>query len=223
MAARTRRCIYCGGQAESKDHVPPRCLLERPYSPNLATVPACTRCNRSFAIDEEYFIVVLASIGTTPSLTARVADGGSVDRALSRSPALDARVSQSLLPVSGRVVLQPEYARLQRVVQKIAVGLFYLRYGKHLHIRCVDGVGLHPFNIEDQRPPHLFPLLFTERFRPKRWTHLQRRTFSYGVSWSFIKRCLGSAGSRIRTAFVVPCSTRNFCSKPSPLRLPIEG
>ena len=38
-------CIYCGGPAETRDHVPSRCLLERPYPENLPAVGCCKECN----------------------------------------------------------------------------------------------------------------------------------------------------------------------------------
>ena len=38
----------------------PRCLLEKPYPPNLLTIPSCCECNTGFKQDEEYFLAVMA-------------------------------------------------------------------------------------------------------------------------------------------------------------------
>jgi hypothetical protein len=54
-------CAYCGEQRKlTKDHVPPKLLLEHPYPPNLWTVPACADCNASFKADDEYSRAILA-------------------------------------------------------------------------------------------------------------------------------------------------------------------
>ena len=48
-------CIHCGAPAETRDHVPSRCLLERPYPENLPAVSyhkssAFRHCNFHAAI-----------------------------------------------------------------------------------------------------------------------------------------------------------------------------
>jgi hypothetical protein len=53
-------CIYCQTEpATTRDHAPPKCLFGRPLPENLITVPCCSRCNASFAKDDEYFRAVL--------------------------------------------------------------------------------------------------------------------------------------------------------------------
>jgi hypothetical protein len=89
--------LYCGSQADSKDHVPPKLLLERPFPPNLYTVPSCHSCNTGFAKDEEYFLVAMSQTGFVKSLSSKVSEGGIVDRALSHSPKLDDRINQALI------------------------------------------------------------------------------------------------------------------------------
>lgn len=49
------RCIYCGKPATEPDHVPPRCLFPPNHRSGLIAVPSCTRCNRGFSKDDEYF------------------------------------------------------------------------------------------------------------------------------------------------------------------------
>jgi len=57
-------CIYCcQNQADTRDHVPPKCLLRTPYPSDIWTVPACHHCNKSFSMDEEYFrLIVIGKI-----------------------------------------------------------------------------------------------------------------------------------------------------------------
>ena len=92
-------CVYCGEPATTKDHVPPRCLLEKPYPTNLRTVPCCSRCNSKFSLDEQYFLILLSQIGASPTLAAKVESGGAIDRALSRRPAW--HICAALQKVSG--------------------------------------------------------------------------------------------------------------------------
>ena len=53
-------CVYCGRIGPlTDDHVPPRSFFPDPPPPQLITVPSCARCNRSFAIDDDYVRLVL--------------------------------------------------------------------------------------------------------------------------------------------------------------------
>jgi hypothetical protein len=44
-------CAYCGARPESRDHVPSRVLLDKPYPENLPVVEACFKCNGEFSAD----------------------------------------------------------------------------------------------------------------------------------------------------------------------------
>jgi hypothetical protein len=83
-----RPCIYCGRVTDpTDDHVPPKLLLERPYPPNLLTVPACLRCNRGFARDDEY---LRTTVSLHPGASATSAGRLALDstlRALARPDA----------------------------------------------------------------------------------------------------------------------------------------
>lgn len=173
-------CVYCGRAADTKEHCPPRLLLEREYPRNLRTLRACRKCNESYSSDEQYFLAILAQISTNPTLTAKIEQGGSIDRALVNSPGLEQRISRSLsVDVDGRVVLQPEMDRLHRVIQKIAAGLYALKYGKAIAIDRIIPIGAFPCEGGLNPPMPIVAITYTERFRPKRWTHVQKGVFSY--------------------------------------------
>lgn len=173
-------CTYCAQSADGRDHVPPRCLLERPYPPNLPTVPACDACNQGYSLDEEYFLTVLAQVGVSEDLAAKVEPGGRVDRALRRSAGLENRIRESLaLTEEGLVAIEPEVGRLRRVVRKIAAGLYALRYGQRAHPSSIPKAGIVHLESEPARTAQLLLATHTERFQPKRWSHVQRGVFSY--------------------------------------------
>ncbi|MFJ9501553.1 hypothetical protein [Brevibacillus centrosporus] len=45
-------CIYCGEKANTREHVPSKVFLVKPYPDFLGIVPACFKCNNSFSSDE---------------------------------------------------------------------------------------------------------------------------------------------------------------------------
>ena len=62
-------CIHCSralGTDRTKDHVPSKCLLLRPFPTNLPVIPVCKECNASFRKDEAY---TAAAIGVALSGT----------------------------------------------------------------------------------------------------------------------------------------------------------
>ncbi len=174
-------CIYCGKQATTRDHVPPRSFLERPFPANLATVPSCEQCNNSHSGDEQYFLVLLGQIGASRTISAKVDTEGVIDRTLKRAPLLDERILRALEVdgESGRVLIRPETERVRRIIAKIARGLFVLRYGRVPAISSVGPVDAFPSSVDNQRPLPYVVAVFNERFRAKRWQHVQRDVFSY--------------------------------------------
>ncbi len=175
-------CIYCGEHAGTRDHVPPRFLLERPFPPNLRTVPSCMRCNNGASRDEQYLLALIAHVATAPKLVAKLEPGGSIDVALTRSPALEKRLLAAIGvdEKTGTTYIRPETIRVNKVVKKIAVGLFALRYGRAPASDAATLVGLYPYDENrNQLPVHYFVATFTERFKTKRWRSVQNGVFSY--------------------------------------------
>jgi hypothetical protein len=55
-------CVYCGETADTREHVPSRVFLEKPFPENLPIVPACYTCNNSFSGDELFLSILLERI-----------------------------------------------------------------------------------------------------------------------------------------------------------------
>ena len=172
-------CVYCGARATSRDHVPPRFLLEKLLPPDLLTVRSCSDCNQSFSDDEQYLQVVIAQIGHEPQLTAKVEERGVVDRALERAPLLEQRILDSLeVGPDGRVWLVPERERILRVLRKIAYGLFVSRYGKRARIGAFSALAV--YGRGEQIPQSIAAAChYWPGTRRKRWTIVQKGVFSY--------------------------------------------
>lgn len=114
-------CIYCGGSADTRDHVPSRILLDPPYPENLPVVSACKNCNQGFSKDEQYLVCLLESVlagSTEPEKIKRPP----VARAMKRSLALRSRIEASKTIINGRIVFSPEEDRVKNVMLKLARG-----------------------------------------------------------------------------------------------------
>ena len=135
-------CIQCGawiGEVDtSKDHVPSKVLLRRPYPENLPVVAICTTCNNGFSADEEYLSLFLRCVlvgSTDPDRHTNK----EVTRALRRHEKLRARIERSKTEhqtIGGetRCVWQPETERVNRVVVKNARGHAFYEYGEPMLI-----------------------------------------------------------------------------------------
>lgn len=114
-------CIYCGGAAETRDHVPSKCLLDQPYPENLPVVGCCEKCNQEFSRDEQYLVCLLESVlcgSTDPEKISRP----SVTRMMENVPALRKRIENSKTENNGQIAFLPEWERINNVMLKLARG-----------------------------------------------------------------------------------------------------
>ena len=129
-------CAYCGGAAGgSRDHVPSKGLLRRPYPPNLPVIAACPTCNNQFSADEEYLRLFLRCVlvGSTDPNHHAEAD---VARGLCRHTRLRERIAWSKVQQrnlfgGSECRWLPEITRINRVVLKNARGHVCYEYGAH--------------------------------------------------------------------------------------------
>ncbi len=116
------RCVYCGtGSIETRDHVPSRVLLDRPYPDNLPVVPACDACNQSFSRHEQYVACLLESVvaGTSePNVIGR----NNISRILRENVPLRERLERARFERDGWVIHEIEVDRVRTVLVKLARG-----------------------------------------------------------------------------------------------------
>ncbi len=175
-------CCYCGKNSESRDHIPSKNLLEKPFPDNLLTVPSCIKCNQSFSLDEEYFLNVLVEISNNPTLIAKKEPNGNVYKARKRSKKLNDRIENSLIQLEdGKIYFRMEENRIKKVIEKNALGLYFHKYHKLANLNKFNCTGFYPFSVEETRPAEIFMLTYSEKFRAKRWTTIQENVFSYIV------------------------------------------
>lgn len=128
-------CLQCGGLAtgsdRTRDHVPSKALLLKPYPDNLPTVATCADCNAGFSKDEEYVAALLGVVHAGSTDPVKVADPAA-KRILKRNPALRERIERGRVPPLGEEPLQwrVEWDRIAKVVVKNARG--------HLLFECAE-------------------------------------------------------------------------------------
>jgi hypothetical protein len=136
------RCVLCGvNAATSREHVPAESFFERPYPPNLITVPACAPCNQGSHLDDDYFLAFLVSRDLPGGAAVLDSVRDRVYRGLRRPdrPGLHIRLLEaSTLVRSGigtehqRLTAEsrPEGERILREVRKQVRGLAYHLTGR---------------------------------------------------------------------------------------------
>ena len=133
-------CIHCSlslnSHNRSKDHVPSKCLLTRPFPDNLLKVSICKTCNASFSLDEEYFSSFLEAVLTgsvdsdpnpVPSTAASVKGSFGLRKRISQT-----RREQPLLFGGTEVTWIPELNRIHSVIVKNARGHVFFELGEPL-------------------------------------------------------------------------------------------
>ena len=111
-------CVYCGGDADTREHCPPKSFLKEPYPNNLKLLPACGKCNNSFSQAEEKFKLLMDNLENHIDDERTVAD-------------MQLLVTRHILP---------EYVRL--VLYKVAIGhavyMLSTGFGEDYSINDVD-------------------------------------------------------------------------------------
>lgn len=116
-------CFNCGALSETKDHCPPKVFLDRPYANDIIQVPSCTNCNSTASLDEQYLacLIEVTICGTTdPRKLLR----HKISKTLEHAPALKQRLDEAAIVIDGIYTLQPEFERVNRIIGKIAKGLW---------------------------------------------------------------------------------------------------
>ncbi len=115
------QCAYCGEFPNTRDHVPSKILLEKPYPENLPVVPSCLKCNNGFSLDEEYFACTIECLihGTTDvdKLSRK-----NIVKILKRKTKLKKRLDDSFFIENGKTFFKIEVKRIENVILKLAYG-----------------------------------------------------------------------------------------------------
>lgn len=114
-------CAYCGGLAETEDHVPSRCFLDQPYPQGMPVVPCCHNCNHEFSKDEEYVSCLIDCMKYNTVVPDEV-PREKTRRTLLHSPKLQERIASQKREFGGVTVFDVEKERFEKVIRKLAYG-----------------------------------------------------------------------------------------------------
>jgi hypothetical protein len=165
-------CVYCGGPADTRDHIPSRVLLDEPFPDNLPVADCCEICNTRFSLDEQYlacFIDGVIAGSTLPSKVGRP----KVSRILSENPALASRICRTKAEGLGeQKVWESAIDRVKNVILKLARGhvayeLSLLQTDEPLCIRCTPIIAMTDYDVEHFLNPQETPF----------WPEIGSRTF----------------------------------------------
>ena len=94
-------CIYCGQEANTRDHVPPKCLFAKPRPP-MITVPACLACNKSYEKDDVLLAIATWGEAYIEHPQAMRVWQESLGPLLRRSPRFSAMLASNIMPGTTR-------------------------------------------------------------------------------------------------------------------------
>lgn len=113
-------CVYCGKPANTREHVPSKAFLSRPYPEDLSTIPACFDCNNGFSADEKYvscFLDVLKA-AVYPDYTCRI----ETMQRLETDKELQQLINKQINKSDGKINYNLDEKRLCRILIKLAKG-----------------------------------------------------------------------------------------------------
>lgn len=148
MESEKRLCAICGTrEATTLDHLPPRSIFPKPRPGNLITVPACFACNHGASNDDEKFRVFLSiQVGPDQPDTKKLWKEHALktlrkNRKLHRiilkgMRHMEFRTEAGLYVGHRTVFLWPANVH-NKVIERVARGLYYHHYGEILGDRVV--------------------------------------------------------------------------------------
>lgn len=177
----------------NKDHVPSKCLLQKPYPLNLPTLKICSKCNEGFSSHEEYFLAFLGSVSKNMHL------GNSSLNVFDSNNRLSDLLLESLKvkPGSSEIEVKLNKESINLVLEKNARGHFHFETGeviysnpKHIQMTPVNSFNKEALcNFESVIVSELFPeigsRLFTRTVTGKDmsegWIIVQESQYRYAI------------------------------------------
>lgn len=147
-------CFHCGSEANTRDHAPPKVLLDEPYPSEMIVVPSCYDCNNSASLDESWLACLIDCVVTGEVEAARMSRP-IVAKMLAHSPALASSLAAIRSINESGTTFHPDMDRVRRIVTKIARA--HAAYELHEHfeheptavnvfpLRLLSGEDLHDF------------------------------------------------------------------------------
>ena len=129
------KCFLCDSKSTSVEHVPARSFFPKNKRFNLITVPSCEKHNLDTSLDDEYIRDVIAMAKGTNSIAVNHFRDKGI-KSLQKSPALANLIAKNPKYLNfikdneetKNLTYQVERPRFDRVLKKIAYGLYFHKY-----------------------------------------------------------------------------------------------
>ena len=117
------KCVYCGRESDTADHVPSKIFIDEPFPENMPVVPACKVCNLGFSLDEQYLscLIDYAKNGAVSPEDSQLRE--KVRNTLKHTPKLAISiVEQRILNANGVISFRFNKERVEKIILKLAKG-----------------------------------------------------------------------------------------------------
>jgi len=183
-------CVYCGGTPNTRDHVPPKALLDEPYPENLPVVSSCRSCNEGASLDEEYVSCLLEIVACRSALLEDL-ERLRIATKLKDKPFLAKRLVDDIDTAGGALTVTVKSPRVNRVIGKIARGLWGYETGEVTDGALVD-IRLAPVAWLDSVGYKTFHALAPVDLLPEVGSRMMTRVMSgvtnvVGNSWEYVQ------------------------------------
>ena len=141
-------CIYCGAEADTREHCPSKVFLRKPYPDNLYILPACKSCNNSFSDDELYAEIYIDALkhlsGYSPNISCE-----NQERIYKNTAFYDAQKDYVHFLETNKLPLND---KLLNILTKLSIGhlIYELSFGYAVDNKLIKPVSLRyytSFNI----------------------------------------------------------------------------
>lgn len=147
-------CAYCRGETGTRDHVPSKVFLDKPYPENLPLVFACYDCNQSFSLDEEY-VACLIECAKSNSLEIDKLERDYIKTIFQRKPALLKRIQDASECINDILSIKIEEERLSNVLSKLVKGHLLFEFNFPINDEQIE-ITYFPLNILKEEERTLF-------------------------------------------------------------------
>ncbi|WP_312320692.1 hypothetical protein [Stenotrophomonas sp.] len=158
----TNLCAYCGCRSETRDHVPSKVLLDKPYPDDLPVVPCCLACNVGVSAAEQYFACLVECVkhgSAFPDDRFRA----TVSATLTSRPGLSERIARSR---NREGHFEPEQEAVTQVLLKLGRGHITSELGL-LHCEEPTAFSFFPLHLMSDDALHWFSTIESSGLYPE--------------------------------------------------------
>lgn len=188
MEIKGEPCIFCGDEANTREHIPAKQFFKGVPEKDLVTVPSCSRCNAEFQKDEDFFRQFWVSMLLDKSQKARQMFDDEITRSIKRRPSLGFQMFSQMKLIdlhtkSGEYlgkktaykISDSDGKRIDRVVNKIVKGIFFHEFKRTIPESWEVKIFWITPKLEREQK-------LIEMARTLRWNVIKEDTFVYGIN-----------------------------------------